>query len=135
MMETECVDDNFEMLMTVFVFVTNILYILTVVSGTTIQKIQPLLKFFHQHSKISANINLAPTSNKCCLRTLLVNWLSLNFSFFLFHSLWPLIWTSFNTFYHLASHFVSIQFLSFDFFQFNSMVRLTETGHTRFDMS
>jgi len=54
MLETKYVGDNFEMLVTVFAdFVTNILYLSALASGTNIQKIS---KFCHQHLKITTNI-------------------------------------------------------------------------------
>ena len=62
MLETKCVRDNFEMLVTVFaIFVTNILYLSTLSSGTNIQKMSPISKFYHQHPKIITNIK-SPTS-------------------------------------------------------------------------
>ena len=48
MLDTKCVGDNFEMLVTVLpVFVTNILYLLTLASGPNIQKKFPISKFCH----------------------------------------------------------------------------------------
>ena len=62
MLETKCVEDDFEMLVTVLaIFVTSILYLLTLVSGTNIQKRSPISKFCHQHPKIVTNIK-SPTS-------------------------------------------------------------------------
>ena len=53
MLETKCVGDNFEMLVTVLaVFVTIILYLLTLTSGTNNQKMSPISKFCHSHPKI-----------------------------------------------------------------------------------
>ena len=57
MLETKCVGDNFEMLVTVLaVFVTNIFYLLTLGSGTNIQNVSSISKFHHQHQKIVTNI-------------------------------------------------------------------------------
>ena len=62
MLETKYVGDNFEMLVTVLAdFVTNILYLLALASGTNIQKMSPILKFRHQHPQIVTNIK-SPTS-------------------------------------------------------------------------
>ena len=49
MLEIKSVGGNFEKLVTVLaVFVTNILYLLTLASGTNIQKMSPISKFCHQ---------------------------------------------------------------------------------------
>ena len=67
MLETKYVSDNFEMLVTVLpkpfwpVFVTNILYLLTLVSGTNNQKMSPISRFCHWHPKIVTNIYEATT--------------------------------------------------------------------------
>ena len=62
MLKTKYVGDNFEMLVTVVAdFVTNILYLLALASGTNIQKMSPISKFCHQHPKIVTNIK-PPTS-------------------------------------------------------------------------
>ena len=46
MLETKYVDDNFEMLVTVLAdFITNILYLLALASGTNNQKMSPISKF------------------------------------------------------------------------------------------
>ena len=57
------VGDNFEMLVTVLAdFVTNILYLLALASGTNIQKMSPISKFYREHLKNVTNIHLSPTS-------------------------------------------------------------------------
>ena len=57
MLETNCIGDNFEMLVTVLtVLVTNILNRLKLASGTIIQKMSPISKFCRQHWKIVTNI-------------------------------------------------------------------------------
>ena len=64
MLETKYVGDNFEMLVTEMLadFVTNILYLLALASGTNIQKMSPISKFCNQHPKIFTNIK-SQTSN------------------------------------------------------------------------
>ena len=58
MLETKCVGNNFDMLVTVLaVFVINILYILSLASTTNIQKMSLIFKFHHQHPKIVTNIH------------------------------------------------------------------------------
>ena len=62
MLLTKCFDDNCKMLATILaVVVTNILYLLTLVSGTNIQKMSRRLKFWYQNPKIVTIIN-SPTS-------------------------------------------------------------------------
>ena len=62
MLETKCVGDNFKMLVTVFaISFTHILYLLTLASGTNIQKMSPRSKFCRQNSKIVTNYK-SPTS-------------------------------------------------------------------------
>ena len=57
MLETKYVGENFEMLVKVLDdFVTNILYLLALGSGTNIQKMSPMSKLCHQYSKIVTNI-------------------------------------------------------------------------------
>ena len=46
---------------TLAVFITNTLYLLTLTSGTNIQKMSPTWKFWHQHPQIVTNIHLSPT--------------------------------------------------------------------------
>ena len=61
MLETKCVSDDIEMLVTVLaVFVTNILYmyVLTLAAGTDIQKMSAISIFCHQHPKGVTNIYL-----------------------------------------------------------------------------
>ena len=61
MLETKCVDDNSEMLVTAYAFfVTNILY-LSLASGTNNQKMSIISKFYHNHPKIDTKIK-SPTS-------------------------------------------------------------------------
>ena len=61
MLETGCVG-NFEMLVTVMtVFVTNILYLLTLASDIKIQQMSPMSKSRDQHPKFITNIK-SPTS-------------------------------------------------------------------------
>ena len=58
MLVTKCVGDNLEMLVTVSaIFVSNIFYLLTLASGSNIQKMSPISKFPHHHPKIVTNIN------------------------------------------------------------------------------
>ena len=60
MLETKCVRDNFEMLVTVLaVFVPNVLYLSTLAFGTNIRKMPPISKFRHQDPKIVINIYVA----------------------------------------------------------------------------
>ena len=60
MLESKCVGDNFDMLVTVLaVFVTNIAYLSQLPSGTNIQKMSPISKFRYQHQKIVTNIYVA----------------------------------------------------------------------------
>ena len=67
-LETKCVGDNFEMLVTVLaVSVNNIRYLLTEASGTNNQKMSPISKFWsltsnNCHQDKVTNIHLSPTS-------------------------------------------------------------------------
>ena len=54
MLETKCVGDNFQMLVTVWaLFVAKILYLLTLASSINIQKMSPISKFSHQHPLVT----------------------------------------------------------------------------------
>ena len=65
MLETKYVGDNFEMLVTVLVdFVTNILYLFALASGTNIQKMSPISKFCHQHPKNVTSIKSISTCHQ-----------------------------------------------------------------------
>ena len=62
MLETKCVGDNYEMLVTVLaILVTNIHYLFTLASGTNIPKMSPTSKFGYEHPKIVTNVK-SPTS-------------------------------------------------------------------------
>lgn len=62
-LETKCVGDNFETLVTILaVFNTNILDFLTLASGTNIQHMSPISKFCHKHPKSTTSIK-SPSSN------------------------------------------------------------------------
>ena len=62
MLETKCVGNNYEMLVTVFaIMVTIIQYLFTLALGTSIKKVSPTSKFCHQHQKIVINFK-SPTS-------------------------------------------------------------------------
>ena len=62
MLVTECVGENYKMLVTVLaVLVTNIYYLFTLASGTNIQKMSPTSKFCHQQPKNFTSFK-SPTS-------------------------------------------------------------------------
>ena len=74
MLETKCVGDNFEMLVTVSaVFVISLLYLLTLASGTNIQKMSPISKFFHEkkncHQHKVTNIYVAKSVRRTRYKT------------------------------------------------------------------
>ena len=53
MLETKCVGDNIELLVTVLaVFVINIFYLLTLALDTNNQRMSPISKFCHSHQQI-----------------------------------------------------------------------------------
>ena len=58
MLETKCVDDNLKMLVTVLaISVTNILYFITLASGTNIQKMSPNINFVANILKLSPTVS------------------------------------------------------------------------------
>ena len=70
MLETKYVGDNFEMLVTVLAhFVTNILFLLLLASGTNIEKMSPISKFCHQH-KVT---NIKSPTSTCHQHRLVTN--------------------------------------------------------------
>ena len=66
MLVTQCVGGNFEIWVTVLaVFVISILFLLTWVSSTNIQKMSPISLFYHQDQKIVNNVkSQAPTCHR-----------------------------------------------------------------------
>ena len=50
MLETKCLSDNFEMLVTALtIVISNVRYLFTLTAGTNIQKMSPTSKFCHRH--------------------------------------------------------------------------------------
>jgi len=116
------------------VFVTNILYHIALASGFW-------SKFCHQHPRIFTKIK-SPTSiwhqHLFSPRTLLITLLNPNFIFFTFFSFIACgsLIINFELRSTLLSPYKPTCFnliFKFWFFQFVSMVRLTENGHTKFD--
>ena len=69
MLETKCVGDNFKMLVTVFtVVVTNILYLLTLASGTNIEILSQTFKNCHQDKVTNIYVALSDCSQANDLR-------------------------------------------------------------------
>ena len=84
MLETKYVGDSFEMLVTVLAdFVANILYLLALASGISIQKMSPISKFCHQHPKIVNNIYVAqlkPFINRLDFIDYIIGFVFVNFN-------------------------------------------------------
>ena len=101
MLETKCVGDNFEILVTALaVFVTNILYHSTLASGTNVQKMSPISKFCHQHPKIFTDIK-SPIStchqHQCsyiCFLRPVFNWFNQRFTWDGFS--WSITWLNYS---------------------------------------